>query len=202
EGAPYRETSAAGQEGAILRRGDEPCSPGKCTPIYPLGRIRTEDVAQSGEEYAEQLQYVAAGRAKSRSLTPLRQVLPFLFPYRYRTALATFALMISSTATLVLPALARRLIDHVGAAELNQLSRYFLPLLRAAAVLGIATARRFYFVTWIGERVVADIRRAVFDHILGLTPSFFEVTRTGEVVSRLTADPTLIQTVVGSSISV
>jgi ATP-binding cassette subfamily B protein len=159
-------------------------------------------VAQSGEEYAEQLQYVAAGRAKSRSLRPLRQVLPFLYPYRFRIAFATFALMISSTATLVLPALLRRLVDHVGATELNQISHYFFLLLVAAALLGIATALRFYFVTWIGERVVADIRRAVFDHILELTPSFFEITRTGEVVSRLTADTTLIQTVVGSSISV
>jgi ATP-binding cassette subfamily B protein len=159
-------------------------------------------VAQSGEEYAEQLQYVAAGRAKSRSLRPLRQALPFLYPYRFRIAFATLALMMSSTATLVVPALLRRLVDRVGAAELNQISNYFVPLLVAAAALGIATALRFYFVTWVGERVVADIRKAVFDHILGLTPSFFEVTRTGEVVSRLTADTTLIQTVVGSSISV
>ena len=68
--------------------------------------------------------------------------------------------------------------------------------------MGLASATRFYFVTWLGERVVADIRKAVFDHVLGLTPSFFEVTRTGEVLSRLTADTTLIQTVVGSSASV
>src|SRR5262249_33344923 len=143
-----------------------------------------------------------AGRAKSRSLRPLRQVLPFLYPYRFRIGFATFALLISSTATLVVPALLRRLVDHVGAAELNRIGSYFFPLLAASAVLGIATALRFYFVTWIGERVVADIRKAVFDHILGLTPSFFEITRTGEVISRLTADTTLIQVVVGSSISV
>ena len=159
-------------------------------------------MAQSGEEYAEQLQYVAAGRAKSRSLTPLRRVLPFLYPYRFRIAFATLALFVSSTATLVLPYFARRLIDHVGAAELNQISHYFLLLLAGAAVLGFATALRFYFVTWIGERVVADVRTAVFNHVLELTPSFFEITRTGEVVSRLTADTTLIQTVVGSSVSV
>ena len=71
-----------------------------------------------------------------------------------------------------------------------------------AAALGISSATRFYFVTWLGERVIADIRRAVFDHVVGLTPAFFEVTRTGEVLSRLTADTTLIQTVVGSSASV
>ena len=69
-------------------------------------------------------------------------------------------------------------------------------------MLGAATAIRFYFVTWLGERVIADIRKAVFDNVIGLTPAFFEVTRTGEVLSRLTADTTLIQTVVGSSASV
>ena len=69
-------------------------------------------------------------------------------------------------------------------------------------MLGVSSATRFYFVTWLGERVIADIRKAVFDNVLGLTPAFFEVTRTGEVLSRLTADTTLIQTVVGSSVSV
>jgi len=160
-------------------------------------------LAQSGEEYAEQLAYVASGRAKSRSLRPLRQLLPFLYAYRFRIGFATIALIVSSTATLVLPAALRQLIDHAfTAAELTRISRYFLAFLAAAAVLGIATAIRFYFVTWIGERVVADIRKAVFDHVIGLAPSFFEQARTGEVLSRLTADTTLIQTVVGSSVSV
>src|SRR6185295_4760273 len=71
----------------------------------------------------------------------------------------------------------------------------------AAALLGLASATRFYGVTWLGERVVADIRKAVFDNVLGLSPQFFEVTRTGEVLSRMTADTTLIQTVIGSSAS-
>ncbi len=78
----------------------------------------------------------------------------------------------------------------------------FWPSSAIAAILGIATATRFYFVTWLGERVIADIRKAVFNHVLSLTPAFFEVTRTGEVLSRLTADTTLIQTVIGSSASV
>ncbi len=159
-------------------------------------------MAQSGEEYAEQLEYVAAGRAKARSFRPLRQILPFLYPYRWKIGFASVALIVSSTATLALPAALRHVIDNLGASELNRLSHYFLPFLLAAAVLAVATAVRFYFVTWIGERVVADIRKAVFDHVIGLTPAFFEVTRTGEVLSRLTADTTLIQTVVGSSVSV
>ncbi len=160
-------------------------------------------MAQSGEEYAEQLAYAASGRAKSRSLAPLRGLVPFLYPYRWKIGFATAALVVSSTATLVLPAALRHLIDHAyKAAELTRISHYFLAFLAAAAVLAAATAIRFYFVTWIGERVIADLRKAVFDHVIGLTPSFFEVTRTGEVLSRLTADTTLIQTVVGSSISI
>jgi ATP-binding cassette subfamily B protein len=160
-------------------------------------------LAQSGEEYAEQLAYVASGRAKGRSLRPLRQILPFLYPYRFRIAFATAALIVSSAATLVVPAALRQVIDHAAnPAELNRISQYFVALLAAAALLGMATALRFYFVTWIGERVIADIRKAVYDHVVELPPSFFEMTRTGEVLSRLTADTTLIQTLVGSSISV
>jgi len=160
-------------------------------------------LSQSGEEFTNQVARVAAGRVKSRSLRPLRQILPFLRPYRWRVAFALAALLISSAATLALPAAGRGLIDHgFSAAEAARISQYFLAFIAVAAIMGISGATRFYFVTWIGERVVADIRKAVFDNVLGLTPEFFEVTRTGEVLSRLTADTTLIQTVVGSSISV
>jgi ATP-binding cassette subfamily B protein len=160
-------------------------------------------LSQSGQEYGDQLQYLAQGRPKARSLRPLRQLFPFLRPYRWRIAIALIALVISSAATLVLPLAGRGLIDHgFNAVEAARISRYFLVFIAVAAVMGVSGATRFYFVTWIGERVVADIRKAVFDNVLGLTPAFFEVTRTGEVLSRLTADTTLIQTVVGSSVSV
>ena len=160
-------------------------------------------MSQSGEEFATQLQYVAQGRAKSRSLRPLRRLVPFLKPYRWRIAFALFALLCSSAATLVLPALLRNVIDYgFIQSAISRLGEYFLPLIIAVAAWAAATAFRFYYVTWLGERVIADIRRAVFDHVIGLTPEFFEVTRTGEVLSRLTADTTLIQTVVGSSASV
>jgi len=160
-------------------------------------------MSQSGEEFATQVQYVAQGRAKSRSLKPLRRLLPFLYPYRWQIGAALLGLLLSSTVTLILPALLRNVIDFgFGPAAILRLKEYFLPLLIAAAAWAGATSFRFYYVTWLGERVVADIRRAVFDHVIGLTPAFFEVTRTGEVLSRLTADTTLIQTVVGSSISV
>ena len=157
-----------------------------------------------GAEYEKETARVAAGRAKSRSLAPLRGILPFLRPYRGRIVIAALALMTSSGATLVLPQFAGGLVDSRGlsAEEAHALSGFYFAFVAAAAVLGLSSAIRFYAVTWLGERVVADIRKAVFDNVLGLSPQFFEQTRTGEVLSRLTADTTLIQTVVGSSVSV
>ncbi len=158
----------------------------------------------TGAEFAKETARVAAGRPKARSLAPLRGILPFLRPYRARIATAVLALIASSAATLVLPQFAGGLVDARGltATEAHALSGFYFAFVIAAAVLGLSSATRFYFVTWLGERVVADIRKAVFDNVLGLSPQFFEATRTGEVVSRLTADTTLIQTVVGSSVSV
>jgi ATP-binding cassette subfamily B protein len=142
-------------------------------------------------------------RPAGKSLRPLAALLPFLRPYRGRIAAGLLALLCSSSATLVLPFFARGLLDHgFSAQEAGQVGNYFLAFVAAAAVLGISTATRFYFVTWLGERVTADIRKAVFNNVLDLTPEFFEVTRTGEVLSRLTADTTLVQTVIGSSASV
>jgi len=160
-------------------------------------------MSQSGEEYANEVARVASGRKKAKSLRPLRELFPFLKPFRGRIAIAGVALIISSAATLVLPAAGRQLIDHgFDRKAAGLIGQYFLAFIAVAAVMGVSGATRFYFVTWIGERVVADVRKAVFANILGLTPEFFEVTRTGEVLSRLTADTTLIQTVVGSTVSV
>jgi ATP-binding cassette subfamily B protein len=160
-------------------------------------------LAREQSDFSRETARIAAGRAKSRSLAPLRALLPFLRPYRARILLAGLALIVAATATLVLPQFARGLIDSKGltAEEATALSNFYWGFVAAAAVLGLASAVRFYAVTWLGERVVADIRKAVFDNVLGLSPQFFEVTRTGEVLSRLTADTTLIQTVVGSSAS-
>ncbi|MCP5411620.1 MAG: ATP-binding cassette domain-containing protein [Alphaproteobacteria bacterium] len=158
----------------------------------------------AGQDFAKETARVAAGRPKSRSLAPLRGLLPFLGRYRGRIAVALVALATASAATLVLPQFARGLINAQGlsAAQAHALTGFYVDFVLAAAALGIASATRFYSVTWLGERVVADIRKAVFDNVLGLSPEFFEVTRTGEVLSRLTADTTLIQQVVGSSASV
>ena len=160
-------------------------------------------MSQSGQEYAEQIEHLAQSRAKSRSLTPLSALWPFIRPFRFRIGAAAVALIVSSGATLVLPAALRSLIDRgFSADQIEAISHYFGLFMLAAAVLGVSTAIRFYFVTWLGERVIADLRKAVFSNVIGLSPVFFEVTRTGEVLSRLTADTTLIQTVVGSSASI
>jgi ATP-binding cassette subfamily B protein len=160
-------------------------------------------MARGDSNFTSETARIAAGRPKSRSLAPLRAILPFLRPYRGRILVAGLALLASSSATLVLPLFLRGLVNAQGLteAEAHALTGFYGAFVLAAAVLGVATATRFYAVTWLGERVVADIRKAVFGNVLRLSPQFFEVTRTGEVLSRMTADTTLIQTVVGSSAS-
>src|SRR5579862_6665085 len=160
-------------------------------------------MAQSGQDFANEVQRVAAGRSRSRSLKPLGDLGPYLAPYRWRIFAAFVALLCSSAVSLLVPQAVRIMIDRgFHEAMVSRIGIYFLPLVVAAALWGLFTGVRFYYVTWIGERVIADIRKAVFDHVLSLTPAFFEITRTGEVLSRLTADTTLIQTVIGSSVSV
>ncbi len=151
---------------------------------------------------ADDLAREAASRGRSRDFRALTRLIPFLAPYRGMVALALVALATAAGATLALPAAVRRLIDHGFSKDsAAYVDTYFVALLLIAILLAVATALRFYAVTWLGERLVADIRRAVYGHILTLSPSFFEATRTGEVLSRLTADVTLIQTVIGSSLS-
>jgi ATP-binding cassette, subfamily B, bacterial len=160
-------------------------------------------LARGDSNFTSETARVAAGRPKAKSLAPLRGVLPFLRPYRGQIAVACLALLASSSATLVQPLFLRGLINAQGltAAQAHALTGFYAAFIAAAAVLGVASATRFYAVTWLGERVVADVRKAVFDNVLGLSPQFFETTRTGEVLSRMTADTTLIQTVIGSSAS-
>jgi ATP-binding cassette, subfamily B, bacterial len=160
-------------------------------------------LARGDSNFTSETARVAAGRPKAKSLAPLRGVLPFLRPYWGRIAVACLALVASSSATLVQPLFLRGLINAQGltAAQAHALTGFYAAFIIAAAVLGVASATRFYAVTWLGERVVADVRKAVFDNVLGLSPQFFETTRTGEVLSRMTADTTLIQTVIGSSAS-
>ena len=147
-----------------------------------------------------------ADRPKSRSgLRTLAGLLPFLAPYRRRLIVAGIALLIAAGATLAMPYGFRQLIDlgfsSAGTVQTTSVNLTFLALFGIACVLAVATAARFYTVSWLGERVTSDIRTAVYAHVLRQSPEFFEVTQTGEVLSRLTTDTTLIQTVVGTSIS-
>jgi len=144
-----------------------------------------------------------AAAGSPRSLSGL---LPFLRPYRGRIVAALVFLLGAAVSTLVLPIALRSLIDLglVAAdpgARVMALREHFFALFLVGAALGVFSAARFYMVTWIGERVTADLRNAVYAHVLRQSPEFFETTQTGEVLSRLTTDTTLVQTVVGSSLS-
>jgi len=126
----------------------------------------------------------------------------FMRPYRGRVVLAAVCLLLASAAVLILGQGVRHLVDWgFNDASGHRLDQAALGMIAIVIVLAGATAGRFYLVSWLGERVSADIRRAVFDRVLSLSPAFFETTRTGEILTRLTSDTTLIQTVVGSSIS-
>jgi ATP-binding cassette subfamily B protein len=133
-------------------------------------------------------------------------LLPFLKPYRLRIAVALFFLLATAAATLAFPLALRSLIDGGIAAAGSSghaaaVQSHFLNLFALATALGVLSAGRFYMVSWLGERVTADLRNAVYSHVLNQSPEFFETTQTGEVLSRLSADTTLVQTVVGSSLS-
>jgi len=154
-------------------------------------------------EVVEQIEEQAKRRPRSRSLRPLRALLPFVTQYPLVLLAAFIALIAATAATLAMPVAVRFMIDNgFSNADPESIDRYFLALFLVALVLGLASATRFFFVSWLGERITADLRAAVYHHITTLSPSFFEVTRTGEVLSRLTADTTLIKTVIGSSASI
>lgn len=142
-------------------------------------------------------------RPKSRDLRQLLHLRRFLSPYRRQILGATVALTVTASTMMALGQGLRHLIDQGFAnADRSLLEMSVLVLFGVAVLLALGTYARFYLVTWVGERVVADIRREIFDHLLSLDPAFFEMTRTGEVLSRITTDTTLLQAVVGSSISV
>jgi ATP-binding cassette subfamily B protein len=143
----------------------------------------------------------AEERAASKRVGALRGLAPFLRPYRAMTALALGALVITAGMSLILPLAVRRVVDGFNQ-DVAILDQYFGAALLIAALLAIGTGVRYYFVTKLGERVVADIRRAVFDRVMGMSPAFFERLLTGEVLSRITTDTTLILSLIGSSISV
>ena len=147
-----------------------------------------------------------AAAAPAKNVRSLSGLLPFLRPYRGRIALAVLFLVGAAASTLVFPIALRSLIDQgLVATDPGQrvmaLREHFFALFAVGAALGTFSALRFYMVTWLGERVTADLRNAVYSHVVQQSPEFFETTQTGEVLSRLTTDTTLVQTVVGSSLS-
>jgi ATP-binding cassette, subfamily B, bacterial len=144
---------------------------------------------------------VTEDRATSKQVGALSGLGPFLRPYRGMIVLAGMALVLTASVSLILPLAVRRVIDGFskGAALLDS---YFAGALVIAALLALGTGARYFLVTQLGERVVADIRKAVFDRVIGMSPAFYERTMTGEVLSRITTDTTLILSVIGSSVSV
>jgi len=141
-------------------------------------------MSETSNPVVEVIEEEAQRRSPAKGVGPLIRLLPYLGRYKGMVALAFVSLIFATLSTLAIPMASRRLIDNGFSRE------------------NAAFIARFFFVSWLGERVVADLRRAVYEHILKLSPAFFELTRTGEVLSRLTADTTLIKTVVGSSASI
>ena len=138
--------------------------------------------------------------ARRRDLKPLKRLWTFVRPHRWVMAGAALSLSVAAGTVLAMGAGLRRLIDQgFGGGNAALLDRAVLVLFAVVAVMAVASFARFYLVSWLGERVVADLRRAVFDHTLRLNPGFYESTNVGEILSRLTADTTLLQVVVGTS---
>ena len=141
-------------------------------------------------------------REKSKQIGALRALFPFLLPYWRLMAAAVAALVATAIISLTLPLAVRRVVDNFGTEDAAILDLYFLAAMGIAALLAIGTGLRYALVTRLGERVVADIRKAVFNRVIGMSPSFYENIMTGEVLSRITTDTTLILSVVGSSVSI
>ncbi|WP_439110204.1 ABC transporter transmembrane domain-containing protein [Lentibacter sp.] len=141
-------------------------------------------------------------RAATKDVAALKALMPFMAPYKWLVVAAGLALMLTAALSLTLPLAVRRVIDNFGTKDIAVLDLYFIAAIGVAALLALGTGLRYALVTRLGERVVADIRKAVFDRVIGLSPSFYERVMTGEILSRITTDTTLIQSVIGSSVSV
>ncbi len=140
-------------------------------------------------------------RNRSRNIGALRGLIPFVARYRGLVGLAAIALVFTAVISLVLPIAVRRVVDGFQSGTAELLDAYFFAALGIAALLAVGTGLRYALVTRLGERVVADIRVAVFDRMIAMSPAFYEKTMTGEVLSRITTDTTLILSVIGSSVS-
>lgn len=145
----------------------------------------------------------ALDRPGSRNLGQLKTLLPFVYPYRRHILLALLFLTLGAITTLYLPMAVRQMIDLGFAPEhSDEISRYFLLMFGVAMAMAVFTGLRYLVVSWLGQRVVADLRDAVYNRVIQMSPAFFESTRTGEVLSRINTDTTLVETVVGSTFSI
>ncbi|ASE40472.1 ABC transporter transmembrane domain-containing protein [Brevundimonas vesicularis] len=165
------------------------------------GMASLEGRPSAGALLADQMSEAGAKRAKRRDIRPLTRLIPFAMRHKGHALMAVFWLLLSTAASLGLTALARGAIDHGFEAGGANLNIWFLLLGANALFLGLATAARYYFVTRTGERVIADVRKGLFGRILTLDPSFYAHMRTGEVLSRLTTDIALVETLMTTSIS-
>jgi ATP-binding cassette, subfamily B, bacterial len=166
----------------------------------------TENVGRTGTLRADadpsQIEEVEAVAKRGR-LKPLLALAPYVGRYRGRVTLALIALIVAALTTLAVPMAVRRLIDFGFSADgIELINSYFSVMLGVVAVLAVASAARYYLVMTIGERIVADIRRDVFKHLTALSPAFFDSARSGELISRLTADTTQVKSAVGASVSI
>ena len=144
-----------------------------------------------------------ADRPRAKSLNPLKALIPFLRPHRGMMCAALIALLIAAGAMLALPVALRQLIDHgLATRDTTTTNSLFLGFMGLAVLFGASAALRFYLVTWLGERVVADLRTAVYRRVVRMDPLFYETTRVGEVLSRLTTDTTLVQAISGVNLSI
>ena len=141
-------------------------------------------------------------RDRSKRMGALAALWPFIRPYLGLMGAAILALVLTATLSLILPMAVRRVVDNFGTPDTQLLNQYFGAALLIAALLALGTGLRYLLVTRLGERVVADIRKAVFDRVIGLSPAFYEKVMTGEVLSRITTDTTLVLSVIGSSVSI
>ncbi|WP_299679246.1 ABC transporter transmembrane domain-containing protein [uncultured Roseobacter sp.] len=141
-------------------------------------------------------------RAKSKEIGALKALMPFVWPYRRLMLAAIAALVTTAIISLTLPMAVRRVVDNFDTENAYILDQYFAAALGIAALLAVGTGLRYMLVTRLGERVVADIRKSVFDRVISMSPAFFEQVLTGEVLSRITTDTTLLLSVIGSSVSI
>ena len=170
--------------------------------VYPGSSETGPDPTMADSPSQPQPMSTEQEREKSRRIGSLRALLPFMLPYRWLMAGALTALVLTAAVSLTIPLAVRRVVDGFETEAVTLLDKYFVAALGLAGLLAIGTGLRYYMVTRLGERVIADIRKAVFDRMITMSPAFFERIMTGEVLSRITTDTTLILSVIGSSISI